>query len=1006
MPREKNLLLVIGAPFDPIPPVEKLINALEERRRNLWAKEARVGTNQNYYKALSEHYNSMLTTLQDPAHVAELASEAKEVVYNAVEETLRQADTDNDGVIESSKLPHIRAIAKQAVRDATFVIDFDLDEGLVRERASRLGYIWGEAQRDDSSDVYKKYKKKVADELKFKKNEENLRAYGVPDLYEFAAPLGTSDGRRATNEELLARAGEIRASFRRNTTDEATAAQLEKACIEAFASAESRANYDAYLTKAARNRALGSLARKAEMAGGLLSAQAQREAVEELSPLVDTPRDARPLLVGFCAEKGIKLEQDPALAAKVWCRCGRVNEKGATICAGCGLPLEITCPHCGKTADILEDRCPFCGEPLGAAVDEAVKLCKDAERAARSLDFLAAATLIERAAKTWPPLPEIARTRAKVASLDKLGKTIGARLSTAMEKKRYREALEALSQAESIPGIDKAAIAARKAIALKQTALADDLSHRAAECSEQEAAAELYDQALALCADHAAARSFLNAHPPAPARSVRAETYAAQRVVRLAWLPSLSKGTITYEVIALPKDGSPRRKLCDTTGTTVECRDVPVGVAIEYQVVASRAEVASRAASPLAPVVLMPELEGLKIVPAHEAVELFWKPLASTAQVHIREVSGTIAPVATRGPHHTITNLKDGTTYTFELNMVYDIAGEGTVKGTSERFSVTPIDTTHPIELLTARPSKGIPGRFDLVWEGPVDRVRFFSTLERDEVPPLGSALTLAELERTFDNPNVEVLDTGKGTLSWTKESPLYLFAVNVYGDSAVVGAHTRAVNGGEIEVSNLQVVNGSLMADATVKDPTVNGFIVLVRHDRYATGLEDEEQGTLRKIIGKRQWERDGKLVVPGVAGKQIFMSVFARTGTGPDTSFSDATEAYLDDRTPDRIVYTFSIDTPRAMRGFLGGGTATFKFRSEQGGPFELPRVRIACSVGRVPHMSPDATDLDVFGPTHVDREYSVSVKLPRTRDLWIEAYPVTGATASFITQSGYEV
>ena len=43
--------------------------------------------------------------------------------------------------------------------------------------------------------------------------------------------------------------------------------------------------------------------------------------------------------------------------------CLREIEKGQALCAGCGRPLYINCPHCGRRTFVTES-CEVCGKPL------------------------------------------------------------------------------------------------------------------------------------------------------------------------------------------------------------------------------------------------------------------------------------------------------------------------------------------------------------------------------------------------------------------------------------------------------------------------------------------------------------------------------------------------------------------------------------------------------------------------------------------------------------------
>lgn len=229
-------------------------------------------------------------------------------------------------------------------------------------------------------------------------------------------------------------------------------------------------------------------------------------------------------------------------------------------------------------------------------------------------------------------------------------------------------------------------------------------------------------------------------------------------------------------------------------------------------------------------------------------------------------------------------------------------------------------------------------------------------------------------------------------------DETLYVFAVSAYGDSAVVGASARIAQDGEVQITGVSIVNQGLHVRVSFKNPAVNGFVVKVRSDHYVKDIEEEDDTVRSFHITRSKYDSDGLIVLPGMSHRECYVSVFARMGIGAGMSFTEAAEAYIDDRPKEKIVYTFK-------KVFLSNNV-TFIFKSQSGRPFELPEVQIAWCRGRVPHMTGDARVLDTFGPLRVTSEYTRVVQLPKGKDVYIEAYPTTGADARFASRSGYRV
>ncbi len=1001
MPKGSNWLLAIGAPFDPVPDSRTCLELLESKFSGEWGSKSARGDNANYYKQLSEHYAEIKEALADSAHVAEFAREAATVVYGELDGALKTA-SDEDGTIASGREQIAKFVNKQ-VRKKTGVIDYSLDEALVERRAQHLGLSWDKpaAETDQKAvDAYEKYcKTRLPEERSYNSADKDLPLFDAATLYDFAQPEGVGDPRRASNADLVAAAQALKARQRRNTAEDAAASSLEALCRKAFASDESRKGYDAYLRRKALKEALQEFADIAGLSNKTLSVASQREAIERLALLVDTKADARPLLVGYCQEKGIALERDAEISSKTVCRCGHVNEKGAAVCSRCGLPLVVECPGCHTKSPNTEDRCPKCGTPLGLALDEASSLCEQARRQATRLDFAGARQCLEEASRSWPALPTLAGTRREVERLEGVAGPLAKELASSLAESRFVAARDALRRAQSMPGFDGVHLAGQERRVSRYVEEADEVVRRAGASADPEDAAELCAQALALCADHPSALSFLAAHPPLPASSVRAVADQSKGSVHVSWQRSRSKGALVYEVLLQEEGGLGERSLGTTKSTTFVHESAPVGRPCHYRVVTHRGEVSSRPSPGSAPVVVAPGVEGLRAVPSHGRVELSWRPLPESAHVRVSEASGAVPPRELHGPHSCVLEgLSDGVTYTFVVDVAYRVSGAAEARGASARCSATPLDvTTYPTHLHARSTGEG---SYELTWEGTGAPVRFFAAERREDVPAEGSALTLDELERDFEILPVDSRSDGLGTLSWRDERSVHAFVVGVYGGSAVVGARARIATGGAVKIREASVLNGALSIDVDCKDPGVNGFMVLVSESRFVDDLESDEPGVLRKLVPVKQWRRDGRLTVPGAKGDHLCVTVFARSGAPGDFVFSDPAQVEVNQTPRGKIVYTFSVSRP-----LIGRPSATFTFRSAEGSAvFTLPEVRIACCVGRVPHMAPDAATLATFGPVEARGSYSYTVELPKQKNLNVEAYPASGPTPSFMSSCGY--
>lgn len=999
-----NLLLAIGAGFDPAPDVSELKRLLQDAKLT-WTRGNSLGGNK-LYGELSDRYKDVERALSDEDTVRKLSEDAKSVVYGIIDEAARTAWEGGELRCEREVLQ--KQINKR-INKSTGLSGYKLDEDVLRRRIEQLGYSWEQANGGDDAgerDVFKRYwNKKIPNKVAFGPIDKALLVFGCPDFYAYIETYGgISDPRHASGKSLIEAATKIHALQRRHTQSEAAAGDLESSCKKVFASDEMRANYDAHIKKKELENTLKTLGENSKLRGGVVSVKMQRAAIEDVAALIDERKDARAIVIGYCKEQGdISLERDSEFDTKVSCRCGHLNDRGAAVCSRCGLPLEVTCPKCRASVPNSEDRCPSCGTPIGSALDDACSLGEQARKMAARLDFNGARACLKEAERVWPGLVSTSDADAYVKSQSARAERVAQGYHAALSKRRYVTALKHLKESRSIPGIDLVYVSIQEQSTLARIEEAGALAEEAASTKDGAAAASLYEQALSLCADLPAALAFFSSHPPLPVAGVSAAVDSRRGVMVVSWQPSESGGALSYTVFAR-ECGSPvgDQEVGETDVTSLIHSSVTPGKAYQYYVVTERGGTRSRPSATTAPVAVTPGVEDLRAVPNHGCVELIWKPLPSSADVTVRETSGKVGPQKARGSRIVIDGLRDGLSYTFVVEPQYVVPGVGKALGGSAECSVTPIDPSSYVERLTSRSAGVAEGTFELSWDDPGVPVRFYGAPQRGGLPSEGVALSIGELERRFEEQHVEVRGSGVGTLFRAEGAPIYVFAASVFGSTAVVGASARVAPSARVDVGNVEVLNGKLSIDVTCADPSVNGFVVLISQNRFVDDLDTDDPSVIRKPCGAKAWRQaGGKLSISDFPEGHLYISVFARTGGSGELFFSDPGRGEL---TPQQdIVYTMS-----ASGGLFGGRRVTFDFMAADGGAaFTLPDVRILCAEGRPPLGAPDAVELGVIPSVEVTGGHHIcKVSLPRGKNLYVGAYPVSASTSHLRSLSGYLV
>ncbi len=139
-----------------------------------------------------------------------------------------------------------------------------------------------------------------------------------------------------------------------------------------------------------------------------------------------------------------------------------MNDKSAATCGRCGLPLMLSAPRATRNTPTPTISCPGCGAPLGAAIEDAERLCDAADKLAGWLNFEGAKANLAQARSAWPSLPRVAEVDTKVAQLQAAAGDLGAKLTSAIAERRFAEADGLLRRALLVPGVDAAYLKARR----------------------------------------------------------------------------------------------------------------------------------------------------------------------------------------------------------------------------------------------------------------------------------------------------------------------------------------------------------------------------------------------------------------------------------------------------------------------------------------------------------------------------------------------------------------
>lgn len=272
------------------------------------------------------------------------------------------------------------------------------------------------------------------------------------------------------------------------------------------------------------------------------------------------------------------------------CRfCGSLNQKDATSCKNCGMPVVVVCPQCGNRSDNPEElRCTRCGFAIG----DMPRAVSDTEAASRAIGYgnlAEAERLIASAAAAWPGYKDLDRLQRQVAEARVATGKIVARLRELISEKKYYAARRELAAASGNAEAEQLSREINSAVdraeeALRQAASATDPNRRIA----------FYCQALDFAADCEVASRQLRMTPPAA--PARVDVSVDGRNIHIEWR-KIDAPFLSYVVVRKPdaRPTSPRdgEVIGETSGNSVDDITAQPGRSYFYTVFARCGDVYS-----------------------------------------------------------------------------------------------------------------------------------------------------------------------------------------------------------------------------------------------------------------------------------------------------------------------------------------------------------------------------------------------------------------------------
>ena len=212
----------------------------------------------------------------------------------------------------------------------------------------------------------------------------------------------------------------------------------------------------------------------------------------------------------------------------------------------------------------------------------------------------------------------------------------------------------------------------------------------------------------------------------------------------------------------------------------------------------------------------------------------------------------------------------------------------------------------------------------------------------------------------------------------------LYVVAVVIKAGSVVFGTTARASNGDNVTIKAIRPVNGkiNIYLDAP-KDAA--GFVVLYRHDKFPTDINDVEAKTNRKFIHIKQYQLNSAILIDSLEEKKYYFTVFAKFVHDDESDYSSGTDYLFDNSAKVNITYSISVS-----KRLIGEKTITLGFEADVKS-FTLPEIDIMSAIGNTPMFKSSATLFHSILSQPVEGVLQVKIPIPKglKRDTYIKAF-----------------
>lgn len=797
------------------------------------------------------------------------------------------------------------------------------------------------------------HNREVLDRMTAKTIQYNLSLMGFETLYQF---LGASH--HATAERLCLTAEKKRKQTGLFDSKDGKATIVQELCgicLQVFSSMESKQKYDQYL-KVGKYPELSDLIDQQHHQFRYLGTESLLRlvnfGVEKYGMKV---LDAEYAIRRYCDAYSIPVGEH---SVSVYCpACAERCEPQNLLCKTCGAPLQGECPECKMPFKEGPATCSFCGFAIVDMV-KGIPHIRDAENALIDNDWRKALHHLEYAAKFWPGYIKLEPLHKRAMQLKKSYNAYIQKITACMTHKKYYGALALVKEAQV------SSIALSENMVQQVERVVDHLEKQIAEMQASPLSPQ-EEQVLRLAevvSDSMELTHLMRRFPPDPPQRLVVSVHL--QTVRLTWSVSASAGLKEYVVVRRQDTQALTAYDGDVLyeGTANSFLDKTAAPLCEYyySVFTRRGGAFSLTGAAGEPILIVPELQRLRIFPTDMSAHIVWKVRPDIQEVAIwRKLGGEAPTTAGEGVRlenvrldgYRDTGIKNNVVYWYYLCAVYLVGGRKVYsKGVCD--SVQPRPVLPPVEYLTVEKVQDTTDTYDVHWKSAYfsDVLLFVSA----KIPLChkGQMWLLQDLMEEYHKLDVDMQQLESAQFRYDWAGGLYLFASAVSGKFATVGDIQYLVNVKDVQSPTYDVINQDILIH--IEWPSmVDELVIVHRCDKYPDGPNDPQATTISYT--REQYDYNDGVRIMGIEPAAYYITIYSVFITPQKTPvYSSGVHIFMNNAAKTEVFYKLV----RSRKLFVQQNLITITLQSDL--PVTFPRAMIVGKVGRLPLSRNDGIPL----------------------------------------------